>query len=140
MMDDYGITDVFVQKFTSPVQALVYWYRFGDLVQEYGMPSLMVGDEKNADSTSRCWDYPNWFYVWCDLDRIIKRLDKKWHKVIHSYFKRVFNSGTGAFYKWRYRGQWHWFCKTFWEALPSGADGLRADTKKEWKGEYSAGK
>lgn len=141
MSDDlYGQTDIGVDKFISPVQALVYWYRFGDLVREYGMPSLMIADEKMADSVIRCWDYPEWFYVWCDLDKIINKLDNKDKAMIHSYFKTVFDSGTAAYVTWRYRGHWIWFLNKFWELLPTGEDGLREDERKKWKGEYRAGK
>ena len=124
-------------RFRHPTQALVFWYRFGNMVRDFGMPCLMVTDEQAVDNTHRAWDYPDWFYVWCDLDKIIRSLEPKHQRVIYSYFKTVFHEVKGTFYRWEHRGAWPWVNKAVWARLPGGPDGLREEEKSQWKGEYS---
>ena len=91
-------------KFTSGEKILEFWYTKGQEALEFGIPGVyMVEGTIYVDIPPQCWDYPDWWYVWVDINKLIESLEWFDKKLIHYYFSNIFSykGVVSAFYRWR---------------------------------------
>jgi excisionase family DNA binding protein len=114
----------FNPKFSQGITALQYWYRRGNDAREYSLPAVFL-DENEVSYTPppAVFDYPEWWYVWIDLDRIIERLHKAEKLLIYHYFTNIHNHDRGAFHRWQYKEEFKLTCYKLWLMLPEEYQG-----------------
>jgi excisionase family DNA binding protein len=107
-------------KFESGVDVLVYWYEYGPAVREYVIPAVFISEDNEGKApflAPENFDYPDWWYTWIDLDKIIRKLTKQdWALILH-YFKFIFQTATGTFYRWEAKERFRDMCQRIFEML-----------------------
>ena len=82
----------FNPKFTQGIMVLQYWYERGNDAREYSLPAVFL-DENEVSYTPpiAVFDYPDWWYVWQDLDKTISKLHKAEKLLVYHYFTNIYN-------------------------------------------------
>jgi excisionase family DNA binding protein len=114
-------------KFTRGIQALVFWFEHGEQARQYSLPAVFL-DENDVATTPppQVFDYPDWWYVWVDLDIAINKLERYEKKLISQYFLGVYEHGQKAWYRWRQREEFKLACASFFLTLPIEYRGERS--------------
>jgi len=104
--------------------ALQYWYERGNDAREYSLPAVFL-DETEVSYTPppAVFDYPDWWYVWVDLDKTIEKLHKAEKLLIYHYFRNIFNHERGAFHRWQHKEEFKLTCYKIWLMLPTEYQG-----------------
>lgn len=106
-------------KFSSGIGVLLYWYDYGEAVLSYCIPGVFI-DEENISApfiAPENFDYPDWWYTWIDLDKIIRKLTRQdWALIIH-YFKYIYQNETGTFNRWKAKHRFTEMCKRIYALL-----------------------
>ena len=107
-------------KFSSGVSVLIYWYDYGEAVQTYSIPAVFISDEHEGKApylAPENFDYPDWWYTWIDCDKIIRKLTKQdWALILH-YFKFIYQTEAGTFYRWEARERFKNMCQRIYSML-----------------------
>jgi excisionase family DNA binding protein len=107
-------------KFSSGVGVLRYWYDYGEAVKNYSIPTVFVTDDEGASPpflAPENFDYPDWWYTWVDLDKIIMRLPRSdWALILH-YFRFIYKEATGTFYRWEQSERFKDMCERIFDML-----------------------
>jgi excisionase family DNA binding protein len=114
----------FDPKFTQGVMALQYWYERGNDAREYSLPAVFL-DENEVSYTPppTVFDYPDWWMVWVDLDKIINKLHRAEKYLIIHYFQNIYNHERGAFHRWRRKEEFKLTCYKLYLMLPEEYQG-----------------
>lgn len=106
-------------KFYSGKGVLEYWYNYGYAVKNYSTPGIFISEEDEiAQQQIRpedC-DYPDWWYTWIDIDKIIMKLSRKEHLIIIYYFTKVYDI-TGEYEKWSKKDEFTALCDKVYRFL-----------------------
>ena len=107
-------------KFSSGIAVLLYWYDFGEAVRTYWVPGVFISEENEGKApflVPENFDYPDWWYTWIDLDKIIRKLTRQdWALILH-YFKFIHQTATGTFNRWVARDRFRAMCQRIYELL-----------------------
>jgi hypothetical protein len=114
----------FNPKFTKGVSALTYWYEHGDDAREYSLPAVFLDENEVATTPPpQVFDYPDWWYVWVDLDKLVQKLGTRDKALILSYFLNIYRNERGAFHRWRQKEDFKKMCYRFFLMLPEDYQG-----------------
>lgn len=107
-------------KFSSGIAVLIYWYDFGEAVKEYSIPAVFISEDNEGKApflAPENFDYPDWWYTWVDMDKIIRKLQRQdWALIIH-YFKFIYQTATGTFHRWEAKERFKDMCQRIYELL-----------------------
>ena len=107
-------------KFPTGISVLTYWYEYGDAVREYSIPAIFIHEDDIAKPpylAPEHFDYPDWWYTWVDVDKIILKLTKTDWALILYYFRMVYKNEVGAFYRWKGKEQFKETCRRIYAML-----------------------
>ena len=108
-------------KFPNGISVLTYWYEYGDAVREYVIPAVFIHEDevgKPPFLAPENFDYPDWWYTWVDIDKIIsKKLGKKDWALILYYFRMVYKNEVGVFYRWNHNKAFRNLCGRIYSLL-----------------------
>lgn len=107
-------------KFSSGIDVLVYWYEYGSAVREYVIPAVFIREDNEGKApflAPENFDYPDWWYTWIDVDKIIRKLSRQDWALITHYFRFIFQSSTGTFYRWEARERFKDMCQRIYSLL-----------------------
>jgi excisionase family DNA binding protein len=109
-------------KFSSGVGVLRYWYEYGPAVREYAIPAVFINEDNEGKAPYLAlenFDYPDWWYTWIDIDKIIRKLSRQdWALIIH-YFKFIYHNAARAYYSWEARDRFGGMCQRIFSMLDS---------------------
>jgi excisionase family DNA binding protein len=107
-------------KFSSGIAVLIYWYDFGEAVQEYSIPAVFISEDNEGKApylSPENFDYPDWWYTWIDMDKIIRKLARQdWALILH-YFKFIYQTATGTFARWEAKFRFNNMCERIYALL-----------------------
>jgi excisionase family DNA binding protein len=107
-------------KFPSGIAVLTYWYDYGEAVRDYSVPAVFISDDNEGKApflSPENFDYPDWWYTWIDVDKIIRKLTKQdWALILH-YFKHIYQTSTGTYYRWEARERFRVMCQQIYSLL-----------------------
>ena len=107
-------------KFSSGIDVLVYWYDYGQAVRDYVIPAVFISEDNEGKApflVPENFDYPDWWYTWIDMDKIIRKLTRQdWALILH-YFKFIYQTATGTFYRWQSRERFKDMCQRVYAML-----------------------
>ncbi len=107
-------------KFTSGIAVLLYWYDFGEAVQSYSIPAVFISEDNEGKApylSPENFDYPDWWYTWIDMDKIIRKLTRQdWALILH-YFKYIYQTATGTFHRWESKERFRDMCQRIYALL-----------------------
>jgi excisionase family DNA binding protein len=107
-------------KFSSGIAVLLYWYDYGEAVQDYCIPAVFINEENEAKApflAPENFDYPDWWYTWIDVDKIIRKLTRQdWALILH-YFKFIYQTATGTFARWEAKDRFRDMCGRIYDLL-----------------------
>lgn len=107
-------------KFYRPIDAMNFWYDHSAAAINYGMPGIFVFGEEEiiiTDINPENSDYPDWWYIWLDLDMAINKLPKVSWALIFHYYKYIYKGERGIFYRWRKREMFRSYLKIFFDLI-----------------------
>lgn len=114
----------FSPQFTQGISALTYWFEHGDDAREYTLPAVFLDENEVATTPPpQVFDYPDWWYVWVDLDKLVSKLLYKEKALVLYYFMSIYQNEKGAFYRWRQREDFKKLCYKFFLLLPKEYQG-----------------
>ena len=87
-------------------------------VREYALPGIFPTEEIQIDQSLLCFDYPDWWYTWNDVDKHMKRMAEADQIIIKSWCENVFKQGSAAYHSWQYRRSWQPVLERFWHNFP----------------------
>jgi excisionase family DNA binding protein len=111
-------------KFYSGRRVIDYWFLYGYAVKNYAIPGVFITDDDEAQVPSitpeQC-DYPDWWYTWVDIDKIIGKLSHTEHLLIIYYCTKVFSPekyvGDLNLEQWNKRGEFKNLCNKVYRLL-----------------------
>ena len=107
-------------KFSSGIGVLRYWYEYGPAVREYVIPAVFINEDNEGKApflAPENFDYPDWWYTWIDIDKIIRKLDRQDWALIVYYFKNIHQTATGTYYRWEARERFRLMCQKIYGFL-----------------------
>jgi excisionase family DNA binding protein len=115
-------------KFSSGIAVLLYWYDYGEAVQSYSIPAVFISEDNEGKApflAPENFDYPDWWYTWIDVDKIIRKLTRQdWALILH-YFKFIYQTATGTFARWEAKERFKDMCQRIYGMLD--ADEYKTD-------------
>jgi len=107
-------------KWSRAVDALCWWFEHVDAARDFGQGCIPPPeDDEMIDQSIENWDYPDWWYTWVDLDKILtKRFTEKEQRVMSYYLVYVYKGDSGAFYRWKENALFNEAMKKFWTMIP----------------------
>lgn len=118
----------FQPKFNQGITALRFWFEQGDAAREYSLPAVFLDENEVATTPPpQVFDYPDWWYVWVDLDKLVVKLSAIDQYLVFYYFERIYNHDKNAFHRWKRKEDFKATCYKFFLMLPEeyqGEDGL----------------
>jgi len=106
--------------FFNGVDVLVYWYDYGEEVRDFSIPAVFISEDNEGKApflAPENFDYPDWWYTWIDLDKIIRKLTKQDRALIIHYFKFIYQTATGTYSRWEARHRFRGMCKRIYALL-----------------------
>lgn len=104
-------------KFSSGKAVLLFWYDYHDAVKNYSIPAIFINDEdvpKPPYLAPEHFDYPEWWYTWIDVDKIIQKLTRSDWALIKHYFNAIYNpdrSDKFELNRWRGKDDFRDMCQ-----------------------------
>jgi excisionase family DNA binding protein len=110
---------MFNPKFPKGISALRYWFEHGDEAREYSLPAVFL-DENEVCTTPppQVFDYPDWWYVWVDLDKLVQKLTNQDKYLIGYYFGNIYNNKRLFWHTWKRKEDFKDVCNKFYYMLP----------------------
>ena len=108
-------------RFSSGEAVFRFWCDYGYAVKNYSMPAVFISEEEDVPPPSinpeNC-DYPDWWYMWVDIDKIIHKLPDRYHPIIVYYYNEIHDSDDPlAFRLWNMRNEFHKMCDLIFAML-----------------------
>lgn len=114
----------FSPKFTQGISALTYWYEHGDDAREYSLPAVFLDENEVATTPPpQVFDYPDWWYVFIDIDKLVNKLTYQEKALVLYYFTYIYQNERGAFYRWQRKEDFKKLCYKFFLMLPEEYQG-----------------
>lgn len=108
-------------KFSSGIAVLLYWYDYGEAVKNYSIPAVFITEEEGLSKppylAPEHFDYPDWWYTWVDVDKIIRKLTRRNWALILYYFKNIHQCSTGTFHRWQHKEEFKAMCHRIYQLL-----------------------
>lgn len=106
-------------KFTQGITALQFWFGHCEAAREYSLPAVFL-DENEVATTPipQVFDYPDWWYVWLDLDKLVNSLSTDDRSLVAHYFQNIFNHDKLTWHRWKRKEDFKVTCYKFFMKLP----------------------